>query len=79
MSKKVKFVPNGRGMIKLMQSDEMRVVLGKFASDIRNRCGEGYAQDSHVGKTRANAMVWPDTKEARKDNLDNNTLLKARG
>jgi len=24
-------------------------------------------------------MVWPDTKEARKDNLDNNTLLKARG
>jgi len=61
----------------LMQSEEMQSILNAHASDIRNRAGEGFEQDSFVAGTRAVARVRADTPEAHKDNLENNTLLKA--
>ena len=42
--------------------------------------GDGYAaDDGYVGKTRASAIVYPSTSEARSDNYRNNTLLKVFG
>lgn len=74
---KMKFKLNGHGVAELMKSDAMQSVLSKHASAIRSRCGDGYEQDIYVGKNRANAMVSADSFEARRDNMKNNTILKA--
>lgn len=74
---KMKFKLNSSGVRSLLQSNEMQAVLDKQATAIRNRAGIGYQQDTYVGKNRANAMVWADTHQAKRDNMKNNTLLKA--
>jgi len=76
MSKK-KFKLNRQGVAELMKSAAMQEVLNKYATGIRNRCGDGYTQDIYVGKNRANAMVSAETYQAKRDNLENNTILKA--
>ena len=74
---KFKFELNRAGVKELMQSEEMQSILKEYATGIRNRCGEGYEQDIYIGKNRANAMVWPETFQAKRDNLKNNSILKA--
>ena len=76
---KVKFVLNRAGVRELLRSPEAGNVCKSYAEAIRNRAGNGYEVDTYVGTNRANASVYAATYEARKDNLDNNTLLKARG
>lgn len=75
MSKNFKL--NRSGVRELMQSREMQKVLQEKAGQIRARCGEGYEQDAAVGKNRANAMVRAATFAAKRDNSENNTILKA--
>ncbi len=75
MSKNFKL--NKAGVRELMKSKEMQEVLNEQASAIKGRCGDGYEQDAHVGKNRANAMVWADSASAKRDNSKNNTILKA--
>lgn len=72
-----KFKLNRSGVRELMKSTEMQSVLTSYASNIRNRCGDGYEQDIYVGSNRANAMVSAATVKAKRDNQKNNTLLKA--
>lgn len=72
-----KFKLNRSGVRELMKSTEMQSVLTNYASNIRNRCGNGYEQDIYVGRNRANAMVSAATIKAKRDNKKNNTLLKA--
>ena len=74
---KMKFKLNRSGVAALMKSNQMQGVLEENSTGVRNRAGEGYKQDIYVGKTRANAMVYADTYQAKKDNMKNNTLLKA--
>lgn len=74
---KIKFKLNRKGVADLMKSPEMQEVLKEYATNIKNRCGDGYEQDIHVGKNRANAMVSAVTYQAKSDNLKNNTILKA--
>lgn len=74
---KLKFKLNRKGVAELMKSEEMQEVLREYATNIKNRCGEGYEQDMHIGKNRANAMVSAATQQAKSDNLKNNTILKA--
>ena len=76
MSKKT-FKLNRKGVGELMKSAAMQGVLTEYATGIRNRCGDGYTQDIYVGKNRANAMVSAETYQAKRDNLENNTILKA--
>jgi len=66
-----------KGVGELLKSEAMQTVLSEHATNIKNRCGDGYEQDIYVGKNRANAMVSATTYQAKKDNMDNNTLLKA--
>lgn len=77
MSKEFKFKLNGSGVRELLKSESMQGLLVEKATGIRNRCGDGYAQDIHVGKNRANAMVYADDFKAKLDNSKNNTILKA--
>lgn len=74
---KLEFKLNRKGVAELMKSKEMQEVLREYATNIKNRCGEGYEQDMHIGKNRANAMVSAATYQAKSDNLKNNTILKA--
>lgn len=74
---KMKFKLNSDGVRELLKSQEMQSVLIEKATGIKNRCGEGYTQDVYVGKNRANAMVKAETYQAKRDNLKNNTILKA--
>lgn len=74
---KVKFELNRKGVSEIMKSGAMQKILTNHATAIKNRAGSGYEQDVHVGKNRANARVWASSSSARKDNLDNNTLLKS--
>lgn len=71
------FKLNYKGVGELMKSEPMQKVLNKYATSIKNKCGDGYEQDMYVGKSRANAMVKATTHQAKQDNMDNNTLLKA--
>lgn len=79
MSKKVEIELISAGIRELLQSDEIREYCEELAYGVASRAGEGYEVDSMVGKTRANASVYAATREANKDNLENNTLLKALG
>lgn len=74
---KMKFTLNRHGVAELMKSAEMQQILDEKATAIQERCGDGYEKDIHVGKNRANAMVSATSIKAKKDNLKNNTLLKA--
>lgn len=71
------FKLNYAGVAALLKSPEMQGILTAKATAIRKRCGDGYEQDIYVGKSRANASVRAATIKARRDNLKNNTLLKA--
>lgn len=79
MSKGIKFKLNRPGVGSLLKSQEMMNVCVSYADQVRARAGEGYEISTYVGKSRVNASVFPATKEARKDNYEHNTLLKARG
>ncbi|MGT2753253.1 hypothetical protein [Streptococcus porcinus] len=71
------FKLNRSGVSELMKSQAMQDVLKKHATTIKDRAGDGYEQDIYVGKNRANAMVSAKSIKAKKDNMENNTLLKA--
>ncbi len=73
----VKVKLNRSGVRALLQSPAMQKECRKQAEQIRSRCGDGYESDVYVGRNRANAMVWAETSAAKRDNLDNNTILKA--
>ena len=74
---KIEFELNRKGVAALMKSGSMQKILKRHATRIKNKSGAGYEQDLYVGKNRANARVWADTQQAKKDNSENNTLLKS--
>lgn len=77
MAKHVKIKLNRAGVGALLRSREIEDACAAQAKAVAARCGDGYATDSYVGKTRANAMVWAKSAKARQDNYRNNTILKA--
>ena len=80
MSKNVKFVLNLAGLNELMKSGPMQSALNQVAAQIQGRAGAGYSIESaHPISFVAIAQVYAETREAKRDNLKNNTLLKAKG
>ena len=73
----LKFKLNRSGVRKLMRSEEMKKALASQAYRAKHHLGDGYAVSTRTGKNRANAEISAVTQEARKDNLKNNTILKA--
>lgn len=83
MSKKMKFKLNLRGLNKLMKSPEMQSELQSKGEQIeaiaRRMCPEGEYQTRTVtGRYIASTFVSTQNYEAMRDNLENNTLIKAR-
>ena len=76
MPKLLKFKLNRAGVRELLQSGEMQDIIKQHASAKASQAGDGYSYDVKVGKNRAYSNVYPDTKDAAKDNFINNTLEK---
>lgn len=72
-----KFKLDRAGVRKLMKSEEMLNCVKSYAEDAVHSLGEGYEVNTRRGKTRVNAEIKPVSYEARRDNLQNNTILKA--
>lgn len=74
---KIKFELNSEGVRELLKSAEMQSILDGYAQEAAVRAGEGYNAETHLGQKRAYANVYAETYAAKRDNMDNNTLLKS--
>lgn len=70
---------DSEGIQELLKSDEIMDVLRGQAKKTLSGLNSGYAMSEYKGKTRGNVSIYANTKEAYKDNLENNTLLKVAG
>ena len=75
----VTFQLDRAGVGELLRSPEMDTVVMEFANQVVGRAGEGYEASSHDSGQRRIANVYPASKEAAKENYEQNTLLKALG
>ena len=67
------------GYFDVMKSDEVTAMLEEIGVKAESMAGTGYAKRKNVGKTRTSVTIKPETKDAKKDNRKNNTLLKVFG
>lgn len=74
---KVRIELNSAGIRELLLSDEVESLCESKANEVMARAGDGYEVTTYKGKNRANASVHVATDKAYRDNLKNNTLLKA--
>ena len=74
---KIKVKLNMPGLNEIMKSPEMQSHLEAAGQAVANAAGEGYGVRVHVANFVAIANVYPDSKEAAKENYEANTLVKA--
>lgn len=74
---KTKIVLNKSGVRAILQSDEMKAICEEHANRALGRLGPGYTVSSMAGATRVNASIYAESTEAKRDNSENNTILKA--
>lgn len=79
MAKKNRFVLNRSGVKQMLKSSEIMGVCEQYASDIVGRLGAGYEVSTHTGRNRVNASVAAVTYEAKREVMENNSILKAVG
>lgn len=68
---------NREGVAELLKSEEMKAICKEYADAALQKLGDGYEVTTYTGKTRANASVHATTYKSRRDNANNNTILKA--
>lgn len=76
---RVQIVLNQAGIREFLKSPSVQSMLLQHANQIAAKAGEGFTADVQAGKRRAYGRVTAQTQTARRNNLDNNTLLKALG
>ena len=74
---KVTIKLNRDGVGELLHSNEVRRLCEDYANKAVGRLGDGYCADTRNAQTRVYATVFAQTSKAKKDNLKNNTILKA--
>lgn len=77
MANKVDFKLNRDGVRSLLKSPEMQSICLEYANNALGRLGPGYEVSSFSGRNRVNAEVRAESFSARRDNLKNNSILKA--
>lgn len=68
---------NSAGVRSMLKSPEMKLICEKYANKAVGRLGEGYSSSSRTMETRAIASVYAETYEAKLENAEKNTILKA--
>lgn len=76
MVKNVRFELNLQGLNELMKSDGMQSALSAAGNAVARSAGKDYAVRVHTASYVAIANVYPNSKDAAKENSENNTLLK---
>lgn len=79
MAEKFRVELNSAGVLELLKSAEMAAICQSYAGSVAQRAGTGYEVSTYTGRTRVNASVRCATDDAWRDNLKNNTLIKAVG
>lgn len=74
---KVRFELNREGVRELLRSKEMMDVCQEYANNALGKLGDGYEVTTHTGSNRVNAEVAAVTYAAKKENLSDNTIIKA--
>ena len=74
---KFKFKLNRKGVRQLLRSEEMMRIVQGHAYATQSKLGAGYVVTYRTGKNRVNASVAAMSPEARQENLEHNTILKA--
>ena len=75
----IKIELNSNGVKELLRSSEMMSVCEQYANRALGKLGEGYVVTTMTGKNRVNASIYAESHEAKKENSENNTILKALG
>lgn len=68
---------NSEGIRQYLHTPELLALLKGYADKAAGQLGEGFAADTYHAAGRNIASVYADTPEARKKNLENNSILKA--
>lgn len=55
----------------------MKSICEEQANNALGKLGAGYSVSSMVGRNRVNASILAETYEAKKENAEQNTILKA--
>ena len=79
MANKVKFELNLPGLNELMKSSEMQSALLDAGKAVARSAGSDYEAEVHTASYIAISNVYPNSREAAKQNFEDNTLLKAVG
>lgn len=74
-----KFELNKEGVRELLTSREMLAICSEYANKALGRLADGYEVSTHTGQNRVNAEIAAVTTEARKENMEDNSILKALG
>lgn len=74
---KVRFELNREGVRELLKSKEMMDICQEYANNALGKLGDGYEVTTHTGTNRVNAQVAAVTYAAKKENLSDNTIIKA--
>ena len=72
-----RFELNSQGVRELLKSQEMMGICKEYASKAQSKLGDGYDVKTYMLNERAAAKVQAETYKARKDNAENNSILKA--
>ena len=76
---KVKVEINLPGINAMMKSGEMVAALQKAGQAVASAAGSGFSASTHQASFVAITNVYAETREAHRNNSDNNALLKAVG
>lgn len=68
---------NSRELDALLKGPEIQEDLRKRAQRAASAAGPGFQSEVNIGRTRAMAMVWPDTNEAIRADRKDHRLMRA--
>lgn len=77
MAKKSRIELDYAGIGQLMRGDGMKEAVSAQAREIAARAGSSYTSEAHKSSQRWNANVYPVGLDGWRDQLENNTLVKA--
>ena len=75
----VEFELNLSGLQEIMKSGEMQSALSEAGAAVAQAAGGDYEYRVHTASFASLCNVYPDSKEAAKENYETNSLLKAAG
>lgn len=78
---KVEIVLNSAGINELLRRSDTAEMINSFGQEMTDKLGDGYINRTGFGALdgRAHAWVMAVSDKAKKENLEDNTILKAMG